>query len=242
MFIPTHPEASPLILPRQAHFDYAAAARGTRVSGLAVVIALHLGALFLLLQLEPVRSAITAAMPITVNLISPPKKVELVVPAKPLPVKPRVRKPTPVEAPPITTAITEKPAEFVAPPPPPTPVIAPPETVVSAPPAPYVPVAAPPAPPPITPPNFNAGYLNNPPPAYPALSRRTGEEGRVVLRVFVSEQGLPAQVQLKTSSGHTRLDDAALNTVRQWKFVPARRGDTPVGAWVLVPISFTLRS
>jgi protein TonB len=49
-------------------------------------------------------------------------------------------------------------------------------------------------------------------------------------------------VQLKASSGSQRLDTAALETVRQWKFVPARRGDTPVEAWVLVPITFSLRS
>jgi periplasmic protein TonB len=220
--------------------DYAASGRSTRIVGLSMAVALHLVVVFLLLQLESVRSAITAAVPITVNLISPPKKVKPDILPKPLPVKPRVHKPKPVEMPPITTVVTEQPAAFVATPPPPVPVVGPPEVVVTAPPAPYVPVAPPP--PPVTPPNFNADYLNNPPPAYPVLSRRMGEEGRVVLRVFVNEQGQPTQVQLRTSSGHTRLDDAALTTVRQWKFVPARRGDTPVGAWVLVPISFTLRS
>ena len=69
-----------------------------------------------------------------------------------------------------------------------------------------------------------------------------GEEGRVILRVLVNERGLPDDVQLRTSSGFSRLDSVALETVRQWKFVPARRGDTPVSAWVLVPISFSLRS
>ena len=94
----------------------------------------------------------------------------------------------------------------------------------------------------MVPPRFNADYLNNPAPAYPPLSRRMGEEGRVVLRVLVNEHGLPGDVQLRTSSGFNRLDTVALETVRQWKFVPARRGDTPVSAWVLVPISFSLRS
>jgi protein TonB len=69
-----------------------------------------------------------------------------------------------------------------------------------------------------------------------------GEEGKVVLRVFVNENGLPEDVQLKISSGSNRLDSTAQDTVKQWKFVPARRGDAPVGAWVLVPISFSLRS
>ena len=223
--------------------DYAASGRSTRIAGLAAVIALHLVVVFLLLQLEPVRSAFTAAVPITVSLLSPPKKVEPVVPPQPLPLKPRTHTPKPIAAPPVTTVNTDKPAEFVAPSPPPTPaptVVTPSEPVVAAPPTPYV--AAPPAPVPVTPPRFNAAYLNNPPPQYPMLSRRMNEEGRAVLRVFVDERGFPAEVQMRTSSGHPRLDEAALTTVRQWKFVPARRGDVPVGAWVLVPISFTLRS
>jgi protein TonB len=95
---------------------------------------------------------------------------------------------------------------------------------------------------PVTPPIFNADYLNNPAPAYPAVSRRMGEEGKVVLRVYVTDQGLPGDIQVRTSSGHSRLDEAASTTVRSWRFVPARRGNVPVGAWVLVPISFSLRS
>jgi protein TonB len=103
-------------------------------------------------------------------------------------------------------------------------------------------VTAPPAPALVSPPRFNADYLNNPAPAYPPMSRRIGEQGKVVLRVHVNERGLPDDVQVNASSGSPRLDTTALETVRQWKFVPARRGDTPIDAWVLVPISFSLRS
>ena len=90
------------------------------------------------------------------------------------------------------------------------------------------------------PPSFTADYLSNPPPAYPLLSRRIGEQGRVILRVLVDVQGQPARVELRASSGHERLDAAALETVQRWKFVPARQGDQPVAAWVLVPIVFSL--
>jgi protein TonB len=89
-------------------------------------------------------------------------------------------------------------------------------------------------------PSFDAAYLKNPPPPYPAQSRRLGETGRVVLRVLVTAAGTPERVELRTSSGSQRLDGAALRTVQHWKFVPARQGDTPVSAWVLVPILFTL--
>jgi len=47
---------------------------------------------------------------------------------------------------------------------------------------------------------------------------------------------------LKSSSGSNRLDDTAVETVRHWRFVPARQGEEPVAAWVLVPITFTLKS
>jgi protein TonB len=67
-----------------------------------------------------------------------------------------------------------------------------------------------------------------------------GEQGRVVLRVLVNADGRPEQVELRGSSGSPRLDGAALETVRRWKFVPARQGERPVAAWVLVPISFRL--
>jgi periplasmic protein TonB len=99
-----------------------------------------------------------------------------------------------------------------------------------------------PAPPQVTPPRFDAAYLNNPVPAYPALSRRTGEQGRVWLRVFVGPDGSARDVTIQSSSGYARLDRSAKEAVERWKFAPARNGDNAVGAWVLVPISFTLFS
>ena len=101
-------------------------------------------------------------------------------------------------------------------------------------------VEAPPTPA-ITPARFDAAYLQNPAPIYPPLSRRLGEEGKVLLRVFVEPGGTAGQVEIKASSGSPRLDQAAMDAVRRWQFVPARRGDEAVGAWVLVPILFNLR-
>jgi periplasmic protein TonB len=105
------------------------------------------------------------------------------------------------------------------------------------------PVAAPvvaPTPAPITAARFDADYLQNPKPVYPPMSRRFGEEGKVVLRVRVSSQGLPLAVEVKQSSSYTRLDEAAKAAVERWRFVPARQGSEAVEAWVLVPLNFTL--
>ncbi|WP_211364127.1 energy transducer TonB [Propionivibrio limicola] len=87
---------------------------------------------------------------------------------------------------------------------------------------------------------FDADYLRNPPPPYPPMSRRMGETGKVLLRVLVNADGSAANVELKTSSGSSRLDDSALRTVRKWRFIPAKRGDTPVQSSVVVPIIFKL--
>ncbi len=93
---------------------------------------------------------------------------------------------------------------------------------------------------PVSPPSFSANYLDNPAPAYPSASRRLREQGRVLLLVDVAADGLPRQVNLATSSGSRRLDEAALDAVRRWRFVPARKGTNPVAAQVLVPIIFGL--
>jgi protein TonB len=222
--------------------DWRSAGRSSRWTSAAIVVALHVALVVALLHFESVRTAVTAAAPVMANLITPRREKPEVVPKPPPPPKPQVRhKPPPMPQPPITTAQPEAPpTTYTAPPPPPTPVPLPPIE------APVAPVAVAPAPEPapatVTPPRFNAAYLNNPAPAYPLVSRERGEEGRVVLRVFVNERGEPQEVQVRTSSGYNRLDDAARDTVRKWKFVPAKRGDTAVGAWVLIPLSFSLRS
>ena len=101
---------------------------------------------------------------------------------------------------------------------------------------------APPPPPLVSAARFDAAYLQNPRPNYPSLSRRLGEEGKVLLRVKVTAEGQPAAVDLEKSSNFERLDDAARQVVARWRFVPARRGDEAVEATVIVPIVFRLDS
>lgn len=117
-------------------------------------------------------------------------------------------------------------------------------TTMTSPPGPTSPAPGPPAPslalPELTPPAFNASYLRNPPPRYPPIARRNGEQGTVTLRVLVTQEGVPARVNIEQTSGSRHLDTAALEAVKTWRFVPARRGAEPVEAWVLVPIVFRL--
>ncbi|MBL8521213.1 MAG: energy transducer TonB [Betaproteobacteria bacterium] len=94
----------------------------------------------------------------------------------------------------------------------------------------------------VAPPRFDADYLENPAPVYPKLSKRMHETGSVTLAVYVEPSGLPSRVELQASSRHERLDQAAIDAVKRWRFVPARRGEAAVAAWVLVPIHFSLKA
>lgn len=91
-------------------------------------------------------------------------------------------------------------------------------------------------------PKFGAAYLNNPAPVYPPMARRLGEQGRVLLKVLVSESGNAEKVQLENSSGYNKLDQAAIEAVKQWTFIPAKRSNQAISAYVLVPIKFSLNS
>jgi protein TonB len=204
---------------------------GARWTGAALAVGLHALALGALLSYAPARNALLAAAPIMVSLVTQPRPEEKPqprpeTPPQPKPLaKPRALPPQPL---PVLTAPAESPALVAAPPPP------------SEPPPPQ-PIALPAAPPVvITEPIFNANYLDNPAPEYPWLSRRAGEQGRVLLRVLVNAAGRAQDVEVRTSSGFLRLDQTARDTVRAWRFVPAKRGNEPVPAWVLIPIVFKL--
>src|SRR5690606_12337488 len=77
-------------------------------------------------------------------------------------------------------------------------------------------------------------------PVYPSTSRRMGEEGTVRLRVLVDEKGRPREVDVMNSSGYPRLDSAAIDAVKRWKFVAATDGSRPVTAYTQVSITFKL--
>lgn len=205
-------------------------AESASLPALAAIIALHgvlIASLFWFQHAsDPVRVDI-----LSVRLLQASPPVD--APVKPVPVKP-VPQPKPQPKPVVQRVVTDKPVAAPAPEPKPLPV--PPQ------PAPK-PVEQPPEPvlaAPVVPPRFDAAYLNNPSPSYPALSRRNGEAGKVMLRVQVSSDGQPLQIELQRSSGYSRLDDAAIAAVRQWRFIPAKRGDENLTEWVLVPLVFKL--
>ncbi|MGE4242551.1 energy transducer TonB [Ramlibacter sp.] len=217
------------------------------------VVLFHAAALWAL-QSGLVRRVVEVIVPVTVlsELITPPTPVEpKPVPPPPRPPEPKTppkQKPTLPPAPqPVARA--EAPATPNAPtgvvePQPPAPPIAAPVAPSPAPaPAPYVPPApppAPPSPPKIELPSSDANYLQNPKPAYPPLSRRMGEQGTVMLRALIGADGNVQRVEILRSSGYDRLDQAALAAVRQWRFVPGKRGGVPTTMSHDIPLIFNL--
>jgi len=221
---------------------------------LAVVL-LHAGLLWGL-QSGLLKQTVELVVPAEVlaEFIEPPApKVEPVPPTPPAPPAPPVParvKPAPAVP---QKAVTRAPVQPQSQPQPlaiadPTPApnaptgaltpapVAPPAPVTVAPAAP----PAPPAPPAVQLPSTNADYLQNPKPAYPALSKRLNEQGKVVLRVLISTEGTAKNAEIRQSSGYDRLDQAALATVLKWRYVPGKRGGVPEEMWFNVPINFVL--
>jgi protein TonB len=77
-------------------------------------------------------------------------------------------------------------------------------------------------------------------PLYPSLSRMKEEEGVVTVRITISAYGTILDVQVERSSGYPRLDDAAMKSVRAWRFAPAKRGSEAIVGTALVPVKFSL--
>ncbi len=152
--------------------------------------------------------------------------------------------------PPLTTTSTPTPTPTLTP----TPVVssaAPTTTAPTMPSPAATPAAAAPtgnqrpstasaAPAPVVLPSSDADYLNNPALMYPGMSRRMGEQGTAVLRVFINTEGRAEKAEIRTSSGYSRLDEAALATVQRWRYVPGKRAGVPEAMWFNVPIRFVL--
>ncbi|HEY0825655.1 MAG TPA: energy transducer TonB, partial [Ramlibacter sp.] len=107
--------------------------------------------------------------------------------------------------------------------------------------APTAPAPAPAPAPRLELPITDADYLQNPPPAYPRMSFRLGEEGTTVVRVLIGPDGRALETQVAKSSGFARLDQAAEATARSWRYVPGKRGGVPEAMWVNVPIKWEIK-
>ena len=204
---------------------------GLRLRGVVgtLVVAAHL-ALIVWVMLPGSPPATEGVESMQMVFIPPPEQKETPPPPAPK-----------VEQPPVLTSKRVVEAAPTAP-------VIPPEPAPEAPAAEPVQESTPPAPPspPVAaapvevPVNVRAAYANNPKPNYPPISRRLNEQGTVRLRLLVSPDGRVQQIEMEKSSGYSRLDQATMAAVRDWKFAPARRGDGAVSSWVTFPFTWKL--
>lgn len=207
-----------------------------KAASMISVVAAHLAALALAFAWAHEAASPPKPEILSVSFLTPAEPVKPPEPVPPAPPPPEpVLKPKP--KPVIASRRTEPVADAIVAPPPvddPDPEPAQPVTAYSE--------AAEPVPPgEPEPPRFDMAYLSNPQPSFPVMSKKLHEEGTVMLRVHVSAAGEALTVEVAQSSGYDRLDDAALRAVRKWKFVPSKRGDTPVDGIAMVPMVFSLK-
>lgn len=221
--------------PARAPDGLSAGQRRLVIGGIAVA---HVAALWAVMQVPAVREAVQGAAPVFVHLLAAepePVPTPPVPTPRPTPVPVVKTPPKPVIAAP---APSPAPAAFEVPQPPPAPpVTAAAPQAVEAPPAPPPP-PAPPAPRLV--PASALQYLSAPPPEYPRMSRRQNEAGTVLLRVQIDTRGLPVSVQMQRSSGHPRLDEAAIDAVKRWRFKPHTENGQPLTSLADIPVIFEL--
>ena len=184
-----------------------------------VIGAAHVALIYVITSGSPIRIALESA-PLQASIIDAPAPAS----EAPPPPMPQLDQPVlPVVEPPLV-AINEEPA--------PTAITV---TIAEKPPQPVVAAAAPRV---VT----DVAYIEAPQPHYPPESRRSGEEGLVVLRVLINEIGAVARIDIERSSGHTRLDDAACQAVKRAKFRPYVENGVPRMALATIPIEFSWKS
>ncbi|WP_432422910.1 energy transducer TonB [Variovorax boronicumulans] len=202
------------------------------------VILFHAAALWAL-QSGLLRRAAEVVIPVEIlsQFVEPPKpKVD---PPPPPPPPPKVAKAPPPPRPqairePRPTPAPQAPVGTTEPPPPPAPPAAP------TPPAPPALPPAPPAPPAVQLPSSNADYLQNPKAVYPAMSKRLGEQGKVIVKVLVGVDGLPKSAEVKKSSGFDRLDEAAVEYIMKCRFVPGKVNGVVQAMSYDAPVNYVL--
>jgi protein TonB len=84
-------------------------------------------------------------------------------------------------------------------------------------------------------------YVQAPKPDYPIASKRLGEQGKVVLRILINEQGLPERVDIHQATGFARLDEAARQAAMRAVFKPHRENGRAVPVFVMVPVNFSIK-
>jgi protein TonB len=202
-----------------------------RLASVALIFALH-GVMFWAAASGMLSKTVRAVIPeaVMVTFVSSPVK-----PAEPQAVKPVNLTPPPptISVPVPVVQIAQSENAITIPQQPPaavverTPPAAPAAAVVSAPAVPKLVTSG-------------VEYLKQPQVVYSTISRRMGEQGKVVLRVLVNDKGQPERVQVESSSGFPRLDESGRQAAMRAIFKPYMENGRAIPVEVLVPLNFQL--
>lgn len=76
---------------------------------------------------------------------------------------------------------------------------------------------------------------------YPPLLKDAGIGGTVNVWFFLDTDGRVLETRIQRSSGHAKLDEAALRVAEAMRFSPALNRDRPAQVWVQFPIVFQVK-
>lgn len=227
---PTPPVAAfiPVAVPSESSAGFAARS-GPNWIAIAFIIAAHIVLLLALIKFDVIDIAKPKSKPLVVDLV--------MLPADPPPVSPPMQE----VAPPAPAAPAFVAPKAVVPIPAPPPIVAVtliaplPKTVIVAPAATAAPAG------PVSVDDLSSRMVSAPSPKYPVESRRRKEQGTVFLSVLVGTDGGVAEIGVSRSSGSSRLDKAALEAVRRWRWSPTMRAGAAVMVRGIVDIPFVLQ-
>ncbi|MEJ7933823.1 TonB family protein [Sphingobium sp. AN558] len=208
--------------------------RSVSLPGIILVVAIHAILIFALIHVRSHYVRHKEEKLTVVNLTPPPAPPPPAAEAPPPPARPDVVAPppivrTPVAQPPQIQTTSE-----------PSPVSMPVSVAKPAPPVPAP--SAPAAPSTVQGGDISAQMVSGKPPRYPVESRRKREQGTVLLSLVVGLDGRVATISIAQSSGFSRLDDAARDAVRGWRWSPIMRDGHPVMVKGVVEIPFVIKN
>ncbi len=88
---------------------------------------------------------------------------------------------------------------------------------------------------------YPRAYEDNARPQYPRIARRRGYEGVVILKALVSREGEVLEIRVLKTSGHSILDEEAIQAVQKYRFEPGKEDGVNTDMWVNIPIRFQLK-
>lgn len=195
--------------------------RSRRLMVAAAILAVHAAVIYALLLINPALRPQTVNAPVEVRFVASPAAQKKWQPPEVKALVPSIVAPMPqaplIESPVMQPSDRAIAARIQMAPAPPAPVADGAPRLISA-----------------------VEYLREPSPRYPPQSRRLREQGLVVLRVLIDENGVASSIEVETSSGYTRLDHAARDAVARAAFRPYVEDGAPRRALVLIPIEFSL--